>query len=134
MVRDLDNDLRLSSQYSFTKVLIVEDIAYTKRQLKKKFKDNGYFVLTASNGEEGVEKIKRYNPDIITFGHDLTDMAVTSFLNTARSICEARIIFIPSKADTDIFSKENSPYINDIVRLPINDSDLKGRISKLLSK
>ena len=47
------------------KVLIIEDEDLIMDLLKKKLIQEGYEVLTAYNGEQGMEKLKSVKPDIV---------------------------------------------------------------------
>ena len=48
-----------------TKILIVDDEAYIRRVLELKLKNKGYEVITAINGDEGLEKFELCHPDIV---------------------------------------------------------------------
>jgi DNA-binding response OmpR family regulator len=47
------------------KVLIVEDEEMILRNLAEKLRSEGYHVVTASDGEEGLEKLRGEHPDLI---------------------------------------------------------------------
>ncbi len=47
------------------KVLIVEDEETLARTLAEKLKDEGYNVLTAGDGEEGLDKLRADHPDLV---------------------------------------------------------------------
>ncbi|PLX21765.1 response regulator [Candidatus Parcubacteria bacterium] len=47
------------------KILIVEDDEFLLSMYSTKFEIEGYEVVIAANGEEGVEKSRNSNPDII---------------------------------------------------------------------
>ena len=47
------------------KVLIVDDDSYMIRVLSIKLEKGGYEVITASNGEAGLEKIKTCKPNVV---------------------------------------------------------------------
>jgi len=47
------------------KVLIVEDEETLARTLGEKLKDEGFNVLTASDGEEGLDKLRAEHPDLV---------------------------------------------------------------------
>lgn len=47
------------------KILIVEDEELLSDMLKRKLEMEGYEVFIAKNGVEGLEKIKKINPDLI---------------------------------------------------------------------
>ena len=48
------------------KVLVIDDDPSLVTYLKTLLEDNGYEVITAKDGEEGIEKTKNENPDIVT--------------------------------------------------------------------
>ncbi len=47
------------------KILIIEDDSLLARMYAQKFKKEGFEVSTAGNGEEGLEKIKSFGPDVV---------------------------------------------------------------------
>ena len=47
------------------KVLIIEDDTMISSMYKTKLEQDGYTVIIANNGSEGLEKVKEENPDII---------------------------------------------------------------------
>ena len=48
------------------RVLIIDDDLAVRELLGKAFGDNGFVVLTAGNGEEGLEQARNFRPDVIT--------------------------------------------------------------------
>lgn len=129
----MENKYKLDFPYSFNKVLIIENVAYSKRLLKKDFKEIGFFVLTASSGEEALKKIGKYKPDLITIGHKPPDMPITLLLKSVRSISNGKVVFISSRRDSDILNKEDNLYINSIVNLPKEQHELKEIVYELLT-
>ncbi len=47
------------------KILIIEDILDVSMMLNARLEANGYEVILADSGEEGLEKVKSDNPDLI---------------------------------------------------------------------
>jgi len=47
------------------KVLVIDDTEIIRAMLRDLLKEQGYHVLTASTGEEGIDRAKEYRPDII---------------------------------------------------------------------
>ncbi len=47
------------------KILIVDDSMFSRSMLKKVLKNNGYEVIEASNGREGLKVIIEENPDFV---------------------------------------------------------------------
>jgi len=46
-------------------VLVIDDEAHIRRVIELKFKNQGYRVITATNGEDGLELIKSQKPDVV---------------------------------------------------------------------
>jgi CheY-like chemotaxis protein len=129
----IKGDYRLETQYFFSKILIVEDVKYTKRLLKKSFEDIGYFVLTASNGAEAINKIEKYSPDILTFSHSMPDIALSPFIKVIKSKSKIKILYISSRIDEEILNDEISEFIDSIIYMPINQPDLEVVVSNMLN-
>ncbi|MEM0911518.1 MAG: chemotaxis-specific protein-glutamate methyltransferase CheB [Pseudomonadota bacterium] len=66
-----------------TKVLVVDDSALTRKHLQEVLSDEGFVVATASNGQECLERIPQYQPDVITLD---INMPVMDGLTCLRSI------------------------------------------------
>lgn len=47
------------------KILVVEDDLVTQRVLSARLEINGYEVITAQDGEEGLKKARKENPDLL---------------------------------------------------------------------
>jgi len=58
-----------------TKVLIVDDAAFIRAQLKQLLIENGFEVVgEAENGKVALEKIKELKPDIVTLDITMPEM------------------------------------------------------------
>jgi OmpR family response regulator RpaB len=62
-------------------VLIIDDEAHIRRVIELKFKNQGYRVRTATNGEEGLELIKAHKPDVV-----ITDIMMPKL--DGKTLCE----------------------------------------------
>jgi len=62
-------------------VLVIDDEAHIRRVIELKFKNQGYRVITATNGEEGLELIKAQEPDVV-----ITDIMMPKL--DGKSLCE----------------------------------------------
>lgn len=56
------------------KVLLVDDDPLFLRYVSHFFTRNKYEVVTAANGEEGLEKARRLQPDVIVLDLDMPDL------------------------------------------------------------
>ena len=48
-----------------SKILVIEDTQSIKEELKDILGFEGMEVITAENGQEGIDRAKEYNPDLI---------------------------------------------------------------------
>jgi CheY-like chemotaxis protein len=55
------------------KILVIDDDPVVVKYLTTLFSDNGYETDTASNGVEGMEKLKTYKPDLITLDLEMPE-------------------------------------------------------------
>jgi DNA-binding response OmpR family regulator len=56
------------------KILIVDDDQNILRLYKEELEEEGYSVITASNGKEALEKFEREEPDLVTLDILLPDV------------------------------------------------------------
>ena len=56
------------------KVLVVDDDMNILRLYKEELEEDGYAVVTASNGKEAMEAFERETPDIVTLDIQLPDI------------------------------------------------------------
>ncbi len=62
-------------------VLVIDDEAHIRRVIGLKFKNQGYRVTTAVNGEEGLDLIRSQKPDIV-----ITDIMMPKL--DGKALCE----------------------------------------------
>ncbi len=124
-----------------TKILIVDDEAYIRRVLELKLKNQGYDVLTAANGIEGLEKFKLHHPDILITDVKMPDMdgqALCEQINSTNnkkpyliivvtcSVSEGRMQWINNMRDILLLEKPFSPSrVLAAIEQHIDNSDTK---------
>ncbi|CAK0776226.1 Protein-glutamate methylesterase/protein-glutamine glutaminase 3 [Azospirillaceae bacterium] len=64
-----------------SKVLVVEDSALMRRQLRKMLEDAGFVVVTARNGLEALQLVVEEDPDVITLDINMPEMDGLTFLS-----------------------------------------------------
>ena len=81
------------------KILIVDDVLQVRYGLGQYLTKNGYEVLEADCGVEGLKQFKENQPDLIIIDYDLRDMNCFQFLIALRkyegnlnNIAKARIV------------------------------------------
>lgn len=61
------------------KILVIDDDPEILVYLKELFQDNGYETVTASNGVEGLDRVRAERPDLITLDMDMPEKGGTLF-------------------------------------------------------
>ena len=81
-------------------ILVVEDDAPVRNLMTTTLKANGYHHLTAANGEDAVNKVAAYNPDIILLDLGLPDMDGIEVIKRIRTWSNVPIIVISARAES----------------------------------
>jgi CheY-like chemotaxis protein len=63
------------------RILVIDDEAHIRRVIELKFKNQGYRVTTATNGEEGLDIIETEQPDVV-----ITDIMMPKM--DGKTLCE----------------------------------------------
>ena len=115
-------------------VLVVDDSPTERHVLVELLTRNGYQVITAENGEEGVEKAKRELPDLILMDvvmPGLNGYQATRTLTRDEATKHIPIIVCTSKwQETDRIWGLRQGALDYIVK-PVNGEDLLSKIAAL---
>jgi DNA-binding response OmpR family regulator len=114
------------------KILIVDDDQHIRRLYKEELEEEGYEVVVASTGTEGLELFEKENPDLVTLDILMPDMDGIKVLRQMKEK-KPRIPIIMSTAydyrdDFAVWASE--AYIVKSAEL----SELKEAIKRLTSK
>ena len=94
-----------------TKVLIVEDDLILIEMYQRKFETEGFEVVTAYNGEEGLEKMKSVHPDIVVLDIMMPKLNGLQMLHMAKA--DDAIKNIPVLVLTNVFSDTDAQMFAD---------------------
>lgn len=115
------------------RILVIDDDATTTTLLSAKLSEQGHSVMTASDGNEGLEKYKTFRPDIIILDIVMPRMDGHTFVYKFKeigSIRETPIIVLTSHdARQGIFEIHG---INDYIVKPFRMGDLLRKIDRRL--
>ncbi|MFB0935446.1 MAG: response regulator [Propionivibrio sp.] len=115
-------------------VLVVDDSPTERHVLVELLTRNGYQVITAENGEEGVEKAKKELPDLILMDvvmPGLNGYQATRTLTRDEATKHIPIIVCTSKGqETDRIWGLRQGALDYIVK-PVNGEDLLSKIAAL---
>jgi adenylate cyclase len=118
-------------------VLIVDDDPVVRRMLQLSFESEGFNVLTASDGIEGLETIRSDRPDVVVLDimmPKLDGMKVMRELNSDADLRGTPVILLSAKAtslDIELGLKAGAA---DYVTKPCDPIDLVDRVRSLLTK
>lgn len=116
-------------------VLCVDDSPTELRLMLRALSDQGYAILTATDGEEVLRQVAAHDPDLILLDIILpkkNGFQVCRQVKTAPSTKHIRIILVSSKSqDTDRFwgLKQGA---DDYVTKPFRSQDVRERVSRQL--
>ncbi|PSN20836.1 hybrid sensor histidine kinase/response regulator [filamentous cyanobacterium CCP5] len=92
-----ESKLNLKSNSSCSTVLVIDDDSAVRDILQRFLSEQGFSVITASNGEEGLRLAKEHHPDAITLDvmmPDIDGWTVLSAIKTDSKIADIPVIML----------------------------------------
>jgi len=90
------------------KILILEDDTHIVDYLSDLFQENGYEIITASDGKEGLAKVKEEKPDLITLDVQMPERWGTIFkriLNKKEEFKDIPVVVISGIEKSEVLEK-----------------------------
>ncbi len=116
------------------KILIVEDSRSTRTLLAKVLDQKGYSVVTAANGQEGLEKLKEQGFPLVLTDLEMPVMNGHEFIRACNAQDDTPVILVlTSHGDTDTIIAIMKEGVFDYVIKPIRADDLLMRIERAIS-
>jgi diguanylate cyclase (GGDEF)-like protein len=117
------------------KILIVDDAADTLEIIQKLFDYEGYDVLIASTGEEGVKKVEEENPEVVLMDINLPGIDGTEALRRIRTINPQQcVIMLTAFATVDNAIQALKEGASDFVKKPFENEHLIHIVNQCLEK
>ncbi|MCH8893523.1 MAG: response regulator [Chloroflexi bacterium] len=119
------------------KVLVVEDNEMNRDMLTRRLERRGYEVISAVDGEDGMNKARSGSPDIILMDMDLPVLdgwAATRQLKAAPETQSIPVIALTAHAMAGDREKSLEAGCDDYDTKPVEFSRLIEKIEKLLGK
>ncbi|PMP95978.1 MAG: two-component system response regulator, partial [Thermodesulfobacterium geofontis] len=116
------------------KILVVDDNASTRENLKEILSLDGYKVYTAKNGKEALEILPELNPDIMIvdlFMPELDGISLCKIVKNNVETVDIGIILITAANDVDSRIKGLASGADDFLNKPFLIPELKARILSL---
>lgn len=115
------------------KVLIVEDTKSYLFILSQAFSGQGFDVVTAENGEDGVTLAIKENPDLILMDITLPKMdGIESAKKIKEAGVKAPIIFLTNMSDIKHISEATETAADYIIKADISVEDIVERVKEKL--
>ncbi len=116
------------------KILVVDDEPLLVKGIRLNLQNEGYDVITGSNGLEAVQAARSENPDLIILDVMMPEMDGLQACSTIREFSQVPIILLTAKAeDMDkLMGFENGA--DDYLTKPFNILELKARIRAMLRR
>ena len=116
------------------KILVVDDEELLVKGIRFNLQNEGYEMITGSNGLEAVEKARENNPDLIILDVMMPEMDGMTACAKIREFSNVPIILLTAKTDDmdKLIGFEHGA--DDYVTKPFNILELKARVRALLRR
>lgn len=116
------------------KILVVDDEELLVKGIRFNLQNDGYEVITGSNGQEAIEAAKAENPDLIVLDVMMPEKDGLSACAEIREFSDVPIILLTAKADDMDKLMGFEHGADDYLTKPFNILELKARIRALLRR
>ena len=116
------------------KILVVDDEELLVKGIRFNLQNEGYEMITGSNGLEAVEKARENNPDLIILDVMMPEMDGMTACAKIREFSNVPIILLTAKTDDMDKLMGFEHGADDYVTKPFNILELKARVRALLRR
>lgn len=112
-------------------ILIIDDDEITHGILEEYLELSGYSVFHAMNGFEGIEQVKKIQPDLVLLDINMPHMdgfSVMDSLNTITKDYKPQVLFLSSLDNANLKVKSLEMGAEDYIVKPFNRAELLARI------
>lgn len=114
------------------KILIIDDDQSILRLYQEELEDEGYLIVTAASGREGLEKFEREQPDLVTLDIHLPDIDGIKLLRQMKEKRPRLPIIMSTAYD---YRDDFSVWASEAYIVKSSDlGELKATIKKLIGK
>ena len=116
------------------KILVVDDEALLVKGIRFNLQNEGYEVITGSNGLEAVKLVQEQHPDLVVLDVMMPEMDGLTACNKIREFSNVPIIMLTAKTDDMDKLIGFDHGVDDYLTKPFNILELKARIRALLRR
>lgn len=118
-------------------IVIADDEPHVLRSLEFILKKQGYRVVTATNGEEALERVKSHNPDLVFLDIQMPKMDGNTVLRKLREETQFQdlyIVMITAKGQEVDRLNSLESGANEYVTKPYSPRKLVSRVQEILGE
>ncbi len=119
------------------RILVIDDDASISKLVSDVFAEEGFSVTTASNGAEGIKKVRLSKPDLVILDLRLPDMdgfQICQTLKKDRSVSSIPIIMLTVKSTKSSTVAGLEMGADDYIVKPFNQEELVARVKTVLRR
>ncbi|MBR3973267.1 MAG: response regulator transcription factor [Oscillospiraceae bacterium] len=116
------------------KILVVDDEVLLVKGIRFNLQNEGYEVITGSNGLEALQQVKDQNPDLVVLDVMMPEMDGLTACAKIREFSDVPIIMLTAKTDDMDKLLGFDHGVDDYLTKPFNILELKARIRALLRR
>ena len=116
------------------KILVVDDEALLVKGIRFNLQNEGYEVITGSDGLEAVQKVQEQQPDLVVLDVMMPNMDGMTACSKIREFSDVPIILLTAKTDDMDKLMGFDHGADDYLTKPFNILELKARIRALLRR
>ncbi len=120
------------------KVLLVDDDEALLTIFQTTLTKDGFEVVTALNGQSGIDKAKTEKPDFILLDQVLPDIQGNEVLSTLKADIETKgipVAMLSNFGQTDMIQAAiNAGALDYILKYQVEPADLTGKINELMKE
>ena len=116
------------------KILVVDDEALLVKGIRFNLQNEGYEVVTGSNGLEAVQQVHDQHPDLVILDVMMPEMDGLTACSKIREFSDVPIIMLTAKTDDMDKLLGFDHGVDDYLTKPFNILELKARIRALLRR
>ena len=116
------------------KILVVDDDTGLLTLLQLGLEREGFTVVTADNGKDGLRRAYKIRPDVVILDIAMPGMDGWQVCQRLRNMCDTPIIMLTARSDQKDVLKGFSLGVDDYLTKPCSFEELKARIYTVLRR
>jgi len=118
-------------------ILCIDDEALLREDIVEELEDEGYRVLQASDGHEGLKQILQHHPDLVICDITMPRKNGYELLKEVRgddTLSRTPFIMVTAESKTENVIAAKKAGVNNYIVKPFNAQTLKGKINAVFGE